>query len=213
MCLLIILLLGFGGVFGFGSAFQSAESVIERPVATAQAVPTVDSIPQVDMPQLISCEGQSFEQDVAEIEAIVGKTFAGDEWSKSLSRNEFRTYVTWTNVSRGGLAFLDYQHYNCGVTQAQIDAYFSEDNFDILLSNYQSFAQTDACISNGMTLYEFDVVTMQGFDYKLRHWYWQETPTRVAAIQLTFPVTQQAALNQYAGALFPDFPTCTPAAG
>jgi hypothetical protein len=207
MCGLVVILLVLGGVFGIGSFIPAAEIAIEPPVATVEAVATID------MPQLISCKGQSFEQDVAEIEAIVGDTFAGDDWNESISGNEFRTYATWTNASRGGLAFLDYQFYDCGVTQAQIAAYFSEDNFDILLSNYQSFERTASCESAGKTLYEFDVVTVEGIDYKLRWWYWQETPTRVAAMQLTFPVTDQASLAQYAGALFPNFPSCTPAAG
>lgn len=207
MCGIIALLLLFAGVFGVGSAFQTAEMVIERPSAT------VEAIPQGGMPQLISCEGQPFEQDVAEIEAIVGGTFAGDDWDESISSSELRTSVTWMNTSLGALAYLDYLHYNCGVTQAQIADYFSEDNFDILLSTYQSFTRTASCEFAGTHLYEFDVVTMEGIDYKLRWWYWQHTPTRVAAMQLTFPVTRQAALNQYAGALFPNFPTCTPAAG
>ena len=221
MCGLIAFLLIISGLWGFGSSFQSAQSVIVPPELTAEAVlvstpediPQVDSIPQIDMPQLISCKGQPLEQDITEIESIVGNTFSGDDWDESISTNEYRTYVTWTNASRGGLAFLDYQHYDCGVTQAQIDAYFSEDNFDILLSNYQSFDQTAACASGGMNLYEFDVVTIEGYDYMMRWWYWQETPTRVASMQMTFPITQQAALAEYAGDLFPDFPTCTPAAG
>lgn len=207
MCLLIVILLFFGGVFGIGTTFQTADPFIEPPLATVEAVP------QVEMPQLLSCKGQPLEQDIAEIHAIVGDTFAGDDWNESISSNEFRTYATWTNASRGGLAFLDYQFYDCGVTQAQIATYFSEDNFDILLSNYQSFERTASCDSAGITLYEFDAVTTEGIDYKLRWWYWQETPIRVAAMQIAFPVTDQASLAQYAGALFPNFPSCTPAAG
>lgn len=207
MCLLIVILLFFGGVFGVGSLVPAAQTAIEPPVATVEAAPTID------MPQLISCKGQSLEEDIAQIRAIVADTFAGDDWSESIGNNEFRTYVTWTNVSLGGLAFIDYQHYDCGVTQAQIAAYFSEENFDILLSNYQSFDRTASCESAGTQLYEFDVVTMEGIDYMLRWWYWQETPTRVAIMQLAFPVTDQASLAQYAGALFPNFPTCIPAAG
>ena len=45
------------------------------------------------------------------------------------------------------------------------------------------------------------------------YWVEQVTPTRVADFALTFPANQQAKLAEYAGRLFPDLPTCTPAAG
>ncbi len=145
--------------------------------------------------------------------ALVGTTFASDEWTQVLASDEFRTTGTWTMSSLGGLAYLDYLHYDCGVTQAQIDTYFSIENFSILLANYQSYQYTDLCEHDGVRLYQFDVVTTAGDEYKMRYWVWQVSATRVASLGLTFPVTQQAALAEYAGDLFPDLPTCEPAAG
>ena len=207
MCSIIALLvLVVSGLFGYSMA--SSQQTISEP-QTMEVTAEVAPIPT----QAISCATQAVSQDLSEMGAVVdAKIFEPTLWTMQNDVGDGRTTMTWRSDKLGAVAYLEYLHWDCGVSSGQIDQYFSPQSFESIWSNYSSYTQTAFCQQNDLRLFEFDA-TFNENDYQIRYWVEPVTPTRVADLALTFPADQQAKMAQYAGHLFPDLPTCTGAAG
>jgi len=210
MCSIIaILVLIFSGFLGYSLVEQSSTVAVaptpEISVATAEAV----ALPT----EAIACATQPASSDMAEMQQLISpRIFESALWTRENGAGDQRTTMTWRSDRLGAVAYLEFLHFDCGVTQEQIDQYFSPENFDVILANYTSHQLIAQCEHNGVKLFEFDV-TANSQSYHLLYWVKQVTPTRVADLTLTFPSQNQAKLAGYAGRLFPDLPTCTAAAG
>lgn len=210
MCSLIALLML---VFGLGSAalgFGAATVQSSRVAAVPQPAPTAAASVT---PETFSCASVSASQDVTDMLAVVDDAFETGLWSLNVdtSRPE-KTTATWTANSLRAVAFLEWLHYDCGVSQAQIDHYYSPSNFQILLSHYDSYQQTAHCAITDLQLFQFDA-SLQGTSYRIDYWVDRASPTRVAGLMLVFPTRSAAEQATYAGRLYPQLPTCEPAAG
>ena len=225
MCSIIaILLLVVGGLLGFSAVEQtsglaptpqiSVETVevaptLESPVATLQATAEAVPIPT----QAISCATQDSAQDLAEMTQVIdAKIFEPAFWTARSDVSDQRTTTTWHSDKFGAVAYLEYLHFDCGVSQEQIDQYFTPQTFQTIMSSYSSYVQTAHCALNGLRLFEFDA-SFNDTQYHILYWVKQVTPTRVADFTLTFPIKQQSKLAEYAGRLFPALPTCQAASG
>ena len=138
--------------------------------------------------------------------------FEHGDWTQQVSSDAAERPPTWRSSQYGAVAYLECLHYDCGVTQEQIDSYYSPAGFDVIFSNYTSYEKTAQCTRDGLRLFEFDAVSNDS-DYHVLYWVEQVTPTRVAGLMLAFPATEPAQQAEYAGQLFPDLPTCEAAAG
>src|SRR5450432_1307748 len=166
--IIIALLMALGAFFGVSQEASTAQSL--QVTAEAAQVPT----------QNIACASVfSEQQDIDHALALVGDAFPSNAWHQTLNTSqEDKTIVTWTNDSLGALAYLELLHYDCGVTQQQIDLYYSPENFQIILSNYLSYQGTAQCQQNGLKLFEFDAVANGNIHYDVRYWVKQVSPTR-----------------------------------
>ncbi len=207
MCgLIAAALMIFGGLFGY--VVLTPQTVSEphivqiEPTVEAMAVPT----------QVVECASASDEQDMQQMLALVGDTFKQGDWEQQVRNDSARTTATWRSAKYDAVAYLELLHYDCGVSKEQIDQYFSAAGFAVLLANYTSYEKTAQCEAHGVKLFEFDAVSRDS-DYHIFYWVDQVSPTRVAAIMLTFPTIEPFQQALYAGQLFPDLPTCEPAAG
>ena len=222
MCgLIALVLLLFGGVFGFTSVGSSA-TVVEPQIVEVQPILEMTPTPTPAEPQLVeaeptseaalpeqafACASVSEAEDVANMLALVGGAFQTSVWTEQIGSGDAKNSATWIADGYGAVAYLEYLHYDCGVSQAQIDAYYSPEGFDVLLSNYSSHELTAACSAGSVRLFEF-VATFDGTDYLMNYWVEQTSPTRVAGLMLVFPASQPAKLEGYAGRLFPELPNC-----
>ena len=198
MCgLIALVLLVFGGFFGFTVAENQMLSV--PAMAHALLAPTQGS----------ACASSPSGQDIDNMLAFVGDSFEPEIWMRQISSDSTRTSGVWTARSLGASASLAYLHYDCGVTQEQIDQYFGAENFKIMFSHYSSYKQTAECQAAGLKLDEFDTV-FSGFNYHALLWGEQVSPTRIIGLVLVFPSSQQAKQADYARHLFPDLSTCAP---
>lgn len=206
MCLLIALLLGFAGLFGFAGISSELASpptpIVVEVTAEAAQVPT----------QVFSCESVAEDQDIQSMLALVGEAFDPTVWTQTVSSEAAKTTATWQSSEYGAVAYLEYLHYNCGVSQEQIDQYYSPAGFETLLSSYASYELTDQCASKRLKLFEFDAVS-NNRNYHVLYWVEQVSPTRVAGLMLVFPTTRPAQQAEFAGRLFPELPTCEETAG
>lgn len=235
MCsIIVMLMLAFAGFFGYetlsvpdtsamppviaeATVEATAESTVAEAAATPTSTPTAAAsafgVATVESPALLSCATQPPTSDMANMLQLVdGTVFQPPLWTSQGSLQSDRTTSAWRSDQLGALVYLEYLHYDCGYTEAQIDAYYNADNWAVVFANYDSYEQTAACRSKGTRLYEFDV-TLRGSDYLVRYWVVPATSTRLAGLMLVFPVTQQAEMAHYAGKLFPELPTCEEAAG
>ncbi len=176
-------------------------------------IPQLEETPVAVVPtQAISCAAPSDEQDINDMLALVGDTFSSPDWTQTIGSATAQRMVTWVNNSLNAVAYLDYLQFDCGVTQAQIESYYSPQGFQVIFSNYQSYSQTAQCDANGITLHQFDA-TAHDLGYHADYWIRQVSPTRVEGLLLVFPSDKPAQQAEYAGKLFPELPTCKAAAG
>lgn len=133
--------------------------------------------------------------------------FAPVLWYASAAEEETRTKATWTSFELDAVAYLDYLHFDEGIAPDELSDFFDKDWFTVTLSNYQDWAQQDACASGDILLFEFDV-TFEDNPYHMRYWIEPVSPYRVAARFLVFPTTDPRAMQHYAARWFPDFVSC-----
>lgn len=51
-------------------------------------------------------------------------------WKSSYSVNPYRIHVTWISDDLQAVAYEEYLIYNCGLKEADVDAYYSDENFE-----------------------------------------------------------------------------------
>jgi hypothetical protein len=155
-----------------------------------------------------SCGQGALGSDVEDMLALIdGDVFDSDLWTMRLQDYEGTNTATWESYGFGAVAHIQYQHYDCGATEQQLDDYFSPSGLENLLVNYKPYLQLAECSVDGLRLLEFKGV-LNGITYHLRYWGWLPSSTRLASVHLVFPVGREAKMNRYSRLLFPALPHC-----
>lgn len=179
--------------------FSACElSALPTPTSTPSIIPTLD-------PSCVS--PQPTQDDIDRALSFTGKLFDTPNWERSYSVMEGRVAVTWLHVD-GFLAYLEALIYPCGYKEDDIDIYFSDQNWKIILSNYESYELETGCRKDeGLRLYELSVVA-DSIEYEMRYWVVSDTNTRVITLMLVFPLGFENMMNDYANNIFPTLETC-----
>lgn len=131
------------------------------------------------------------------------RVFEPDVWLASASEKSDRTTAEWRADSLLGLAFLDYLHFDDGVTPEDAEAFFTPDWFEVTFSSYQSWEKRATCVfDNRLTLREFAVV-FDDTPYTMRYWTQYIHENRVVALFLLLPTDQPELMATYAGRMYP----------
>lgn len=116
--------------------------------------------------------------------------------------------VTWLADNSGAVAFMDYLIYNCGVTETDLDSYFSADNISsIIFLGYENVQKNTACHSGDLRLYEYRG-QFGGQNYLLSLWAKPDGQNRVIEFFTAFPANNPQLALDYANRLFPELPAC-----
>ena len=140
-------------------------------------------------------------------------TFAGQaidpvEWKRNHSVAENRVAVTWSNVSQSAIIYLEALVFPCGYGDADLNDYFSAENWKIIFSNYDGYQLLEDCTTeDGLRRYQFEAAN-QGLDYDIRYWVKADTDTRVITMMVVFPVGSETQLDDVSSRLFPDLVSC-----
>lgn len=220
---LALFIASFTAAFGFGVITSSSAVMTAPAVAVVQPshtsadevviLPTdpsaeVDTTDPLALPELLDCEPQSTAGDsAAAMQVIDPRIFEPSIWAMESGLQDDRETTTWRAERYGALAYMEVLHYDCGVSEAALDEFFGPAGFDVMLSTYDSHAQTAECRLNGLRLYEFDA-TLNGTDYHYRQWARQASPTRVVSFSIVFPTSWETKLAGYASRLYPELPGC-----
>ncbi len=138
--------------------------------------------------------------------------FEPELWYVSATESASRTTATFTADSLGGLAFIDYLHFDGGFNPEDVETVFGQEWFDTTLYNYAVWRQNTFCDLGDVRLYEF---SLQNADikYGMRYWIEQISPTRVLTMFIVFPIDTEGALEDYAERLYPDAYSCSGSVG
>src|SRR4051812_6926642 len=188
-------------ISGFPSAVRNP-TLAEQPHA---AETTVSS-------QETSCAVPASQDDDARAAlAVAGGVFQSTVWSAPTTNGDYAAQmtVTWLSDWLGAVAFLEYLHYDCGVTSQDIEQWGTPKGFKVIFENFSSYLLTAQCQRNGVQLFEFDVVTTYGANDHALYWVKQVSPKRIAAFDLILPDSYHAKQVGYARLLFPELPTCS----
>lgn len=152
--------------------------------------------------------GDSNYMDLMRARNFSSGVFEAELWSNSYEVLPYRINVVWDSPDISAIAILEYLIFNCGYSQADLDEYFSDDNFyNIMLIDYENPQKTNQCQIDGLRLYEFRA-QFQGDDYLLSQWAKSDGEKRVAAFFLVFPADQSERMRSYAEQIFPELPAC-----
>ncbi|MEO8394539.1 MAG: hypothetical protein ABI700_16210 [Chloroflexota bacterium] len=201
--LIALALIVFGGFFGN----RVSEDRDITPLPTIEAQATAEATPEAT-----SCPLTSSRKDIEDALDFVGDIFEPPLWTLSAETgiDPMRTYVGWYSDALSARVWLEFVHYDCGVTQQDIDQFLALQKIPVVVGLYGSPQQINQCKGDNLQLFEFHVRAETGEDYHAFYWITQVSPTRVAAIAFFFPYSELLKEATYGLQLFPMLPACPP---
>jgi hypothetical protein len=133
--------------------------------------------------------------------------FEPDTWLASASEEPTRTTGQWRNDSVGGLAYLDYIHFDTPILEAQLGDSFGPAWFDAVLYNYDEWRELTTCTVDGIIIHDFSLLE-NNLKYTMRYWVQWVSESRVLAMFVIFPTDDSANLSTYSERLFPNAAVC-----
>jgi hypothetical protein len=153
----------------------------------------------------------STEPTDADIERALSYTedlFSGTEWERSYTVATGRVSVTWSDNTDGAVAYLEALIFPCTYEEPDLNNFFSEENWQIIFANYESYKAVAECKTDGgLRLYQFSAIE-QGSEYDIKYWAENDTDTRVIGMMIVFPAESDALMDEYSNGLFPELTSC-----
>ena len=183
----------------FLSSCEIPGAVLSTPALPSEAQP-------VGTPSCISSEPT--QGDIERALTYTDDIFSGVDWVRSYTVETNRVYVTWANGSLNALAFVEALIFECGYGEPELDSFFSDENWNIIFANYESYQPVSKCRSeDSLRLYQFTAVK-DSFNYEINYWALKDTNTRVMEMMIVFPVESKSLMDEYSSNLFPDLTSC-----
>lgn len=235
--LITLFLLGFGffGIFGISSTvvepapqaelipmmtptftpvteFSFTPSLVPLPTETpkspkSQPESALTPTPSPDSPEVLSICNPPQMSDLQVAAQLDNNTLQSPTWTLSASGTDAMTRFTFTSSTLGGVAMIDVLHYDCGYTDDDIDAYFTDATWAATFASYTTWEETAYCVVDRLRLREFSL-TYSGYTYYARYWITPVSEQRVASFLLVLPEWELDGLGSYAEHLFPDLVSC-----
>ena len=136
--------------------------------------------------------------------------FRRDLWALTITDDvkNYHLFFEWRPINgAASVASVDLAMWPCGVTETELDGYYSDKTLDVLVSAWEESELTGRCIIDGVRIADFELSRDDG-DYIARFWIQQVSDTRVLEGYLTLPAADAALMSDYAELLYPDTPAC-----
>jgi hypothetical protein len=146
------------------------------------------------------------QEEVNRMLSFGGDLFSSPNWVKSYFVEPYKITLSRHNDAEFAVAYMEYLIYTCGYTQADIDAYFSNEGFNIVFEGYESHIMTNFCEVESLALYEFDLID-EGADYVSNYWVEQTDDNHMTIMMLVFPKGSPQ-MDEYSQKLFPKLTAC-----
>lgn len=191
-------------------AFLALSLVLLSPACSLQDfLPLVATPTPTAFPDDCKANTEPTGQDIEYSLGFAGDIFQKPEWERSYTVGNMRTSVSWLSKDQAAVAYLEYVIFSCGYTQAELDAYYSEETFsDVLFAQYANLHLEAMCGNKegDLSLRQY-TADLEDEGYNLFYWIKEDTGTRVLAFLLSFPQTS-AELDKYAREVFPELSSC-----
>ncbi|MDX9991250.1 MAG: hypothetical protein RBS68_04285 [Anaerolineales bacterium] len=152
--------------------------------------------------------GDSNYMDLLKARNFAAGVFESGQWNNSYSVLPYRVNVVWDSPELSALVSLEYLIFNCGYVQADLDEYFSDQNFyQLMFIDYENPQKMKTCQANDLRLYEFRA-QFNGEDYLLSQWAKPDGNKRVFSFLMVFPESEASLMGAYAEKIFPELPAC-----
>jgi hypothetical protein len=189
-----------------GSSSASDSPIVVPPTQVEPTFISVTKAP-VESADPVCISTEPTQDDIDRATSFAGRLFDTVLWEQSYTVMDSRVAVTWQHED-GFLAYLEALIFPCGYEEPDINDYFSDENWVIILSNYESYTIEQECRNNiGIRLYELFVVA-DDIEYQMRYWAVNDTDTRVITFMLVFPVGFEDKMDEYSYSLFPTLSSC-----
>ncbi|MBC7877456.1 MAG: hypothetical protein H7Y59_09830 [Anaerolineales bacterium] len=179
------------------------------PIATEPPAVISEIDPKVT-PVCISSEPT--QDDIDRALSFTDELFTAPEWVRSYTVSDGRVSVYWSNGPLRAIIYVEALIFPCGYEEPDINNFFSDENWQIIFADYQSFEAVSACkTDNGLRLYEFKAIVTDAAgdaEYMVKYWVMNDTDTRVMGTMIVFPIESQSLIDENASALFPDLTSC-----
>lgn len=147
------------------------------------------------------------QNDIDRALSFAGNLFDNEGWEESYTVSSDKVSVTWLHEN-GYLAYLEALIFPCSYEELDLNKYYSDENWNIILSNYSDYTLEASCNNDaGLRLYEF-TASLGDFDYEIRYWVANDTPTRVVSLMLVFPFGFEDEMDEYSYSMFPTLEFC-----
>lgn len=136
--------------------------------------------------------------------------FAREAWALTITddTSNYHLFFTWIPINgMASVASVDLAIWPCGVSEADLDGYYSDETLNVLIGEWEIYEITERCIMDGVRIFDF-AMTREDGDYIARFWIQQVGEKRVLEGHLTLPVTHATLMSDYAAMLYPDSPAC-----
>jgi hypothetical protein len=133
--------------------------------------------------------------------------FNQPDWVKSYTVEPYRVTLFRQNEREGAVVYLWYWMFNCGYGQDELNESFSQQEFETIFANYESYNLYNFCEDENLALYEY-ALEDEGESYAARYWVQQSSDTRLLVVMLVFPSDSMSLMNGYAKQIFPDLVAC-----
>jgi hypothetical protein len=192
----------------FLSSCSTPPKATSTPTISPSKTPAITQTPLATVTAVCIPPGPSKEDEEAALD-YTGDVFDPSEWEQSHVLGEESVSVTWQNIPQSAVVFLEAIIFSCGYEEPDLDRFLSEDHWDVLFANYDSYEMIDECQSDtGLRLYQFEAVS-QGFDYNINYWSENDTNERIITTMITFPFGSETTMDDYSIELFPELPNCS----
>lgn len=146
--------------------------------------------------------------DTLRVQMFASGIFERPVWTESFSSSPSRVTKTWLSSDLNAVNYLEYLVYNCGYKQADVETYYSDENFRTnIFQNYQNVKKTAECSKNDLKHYEF-TGSYKETKYLLYYWVKQDSDSRILGFMMAFPQTKTDDLKTYAQRVYPDLAVC-----
>lgn len=135
--------------------------------------------------------------------------FEPDLWRASAREESTKSVALWESDEHGAIGYLEYLHFEGGLSEQIIKNTFNDNWFEISFENYAAWEKVAECQFDGTTLFEFDMLN-NDIEYRMRYWIRAETETRAITFFLVFPTDRMDALDEYSARFDPSGMACEP---
>ena len=152
------------------------------------------------------CQMPIADKEIDEMLDYQHALFEEGDWIRSYTVNEDQAFVSYVSDSMSAVVHVNIIRLCAAGTE--LENYASPQTLQIITANYDDVSLEDSCKQDGLLLFQFSAMD-QGDTYNSRLWFaLTEDPNRILKVMIVLPEWNEAQMDSFSQAFFPDFSVC-----